>query len=248
MKNISIIIVALLLLAFSTPALHAEVTGNVYGAVVGKYLWRGQLLSDTYAIQPGGGVSIGGFTFDAWFSHQEYVEVDDVTAEERTKRGLCETDLTLTYENCLPWSESIFFNLGLITYILHTVDEPDNDSEEFFLGLSADMEMEPYLTLYYDDVLAKGAYLEAGASTSLSVNDWLGASVGLCAGYNFGQYEYESSLTVLGFVAGIDFTAGRFTVTPAVIGQVPLDSQYEDFVCGSLTVNYDFTIGEPAEE
>lgn len=246
MKRISLSVAAMCLSTFLAAPSVAETSGSVYSAVVGKYLWRGQNLSDTWAVQPGASVSRGPLTFDAWFSHQEYVEVDLVTADERTRRGLAETDLTLTFESALPWSEKALFHCGMIAYLLHTVDEPDNDSEEFFAGMSADVDFSPYLTLYYDGVLADGAYLEAGAEKAYSLNDRIGLSFGLSAGYNFGQYDYESSLTVLGFVAGIDIAIGPVTVTPAVLGQIPLDAQYDDYVFGSIFINHDFAIGGDA--
>jgi hypothetical protein len=221
---------------------RAEVTGSIYCAMFGKYLWRGQLLSDTYAVQPGASLTYRSFTFDAWFSHQQYTELDEVTSQERTHRGLCEKDFTFTYESSLPWSEALAFKGGLITYILRTQNKAQEDSEEFFAGLSADAALAPYLTLYYDGALAKGAYLEAGAAKTLSLNNRLGVSLRLNAGYNFGQYEYKPSLTAVALCAGVDFTVGRFTITPGIIGQLPLDAQYEALACGSISINYDFTL------
>lgn len=248
MKKASVPALFLILIASLTSNAAAEVSAGVYGAVVDKYLWRGQLLSSSFAAQPGASVSYGGFTFDAWFSHQEYVEIDAVMEEETSKRGLYETDLTLTYEHSVPGAERVLLSLGLITYLYNQIDAPDNDSEEFFVGLSADVALSPSLTFYYDDVLAKGAYLEAGTAKALSFNDWLGASLGLSAGYNFGQYEYESSFTVIGLRAGIDFGCKGFTITPAVFGQLPLDDQYEAHACGSITIAYDFTLGGAGAE
>lgn len=220
----------------------AEITGSATVTTVGQYLWRGMLLYDGVSMQPALTVGLNKFEISYWGSFDGMVE-----GEYKME----ESDLTVSFEDSLPFAEMVLLNAGFITYIYHYPDPGQGTSVEVFAGLSLDTLLEPYLTFYYDTMLGDGGYLELGISHSMELGP-LEAGGSLTAGYNFGQYGYDPcfSAVTLNISATYDIAGSGIKITPAFIGQLALNDQleYESTATWSVAVNYDFTIGGGEEK
>ncbi len=224
-------VLALLLsvLAVSVPAFSDGFSGSVYTAGVTKYLWRGQVLSDGFAVQPGITLNAGKVSFVYWASVHEY----------SSDMQLNESDYTISFSDAVPYADFLSITAGFTAYNFPYGAVGQRTSVEVFAGISSSVPSAPYLKYFYDTMLGNGGYLEGGISHSVPVGDFKLTGSAVC-GYNFGQWM-DPSLTVAGFTLSAAYSIAGFTFTPSAFYQIALDAQYENLFFASLAVNYDFS-------
>ncbi len=230
-KVLAVVLTAVMAMSGFSALSAAALSGSVYTAGVTKYLWRGQVLSDGFAIQPGLSLTAGGFSFGYWGSYHAFG--GDMQYNE--------SDYTVTYTQAVPYADFLSVKAGYTAYTFPYLSPAYNNSVEIIAGISSSVPSLPYLTFYYDAVQGKGGYLEGGVSHSLTFGDF-GLSGALTAGYNYGQWLYEPSFTVLGVTLAGSYTIAGFVVSPSVFFQAALDDQYENAVTGSLSLTYNFSL------
>ena len=212
----------------SITPLISGISGSLYGALDGRYLWRGQVLSDTPVMQPGLSVGLNKFTLDWWGSYTFG------TGE------LTESDYRVSFTDAIPFIPLISASSG---FWIYTHPSAIYTSNELFGTLNADVPGRPYLSFYYDPVSGKGGYAELGASQELSLLG-VGVNGALNAGYNFGEDGCSRSFTAIAATLGLSYTVAGIKINPSFNGQYSLDKQYKSLGTWSLNISYGFGIDE----
>lgn len=216
---------------------HAEITPTVGFSLdyFGKYVWRGQDVTDEPVLQPSTTIGLGNLSLGIWGN----LETTNVNNE---KNAFTEVDYTLDYSDAVPGVEGLGYSVGLIAY-----DFPEAGSQtyEAYFGLSADTLLSPSVTVYYDYDDVDSFYVSAGVGHSLpdilgpdsGVSADLSASLGWGAKkYNNGYWGVNSSaLNDLTLGAAFPFAAGPVTVTPSLNYIILTDSDIK----GSNAFNAD---------
>jgi hypothetical protein len=155
-------------------------------------------------------------------------------------------------------------DFGLLTSDANTV--------EIYGKLGLDVPLSPELSIYYDVDKIKGAYFEAGVSHSLAASEKVSIDLGAIAGFSAGQgvpddpLSDESSnfegdgFTHLDLSAGVPFTAGAVSITPALHFVIngdertkitsPSDLDKDTKLWGGVTLSWSKALGpepEPTE-
>ena len=130
-----------------------EITADYFG----KYIWRGQNLSDDPVFQPGLSASYKGFTIAAWGS-LETTSINDNSGE------FTEWDYSLDYSGDFPGLKGVGYSVGLINYHFPSVV---GDTTEFYWGLNFGLPLSPSITVYHDIDEVKGTYASFGLSHSI---------------------------------------------------------------------------------
>ena len=145
----------------------------------GKYVWRGQNLSDDPVFQPGVSVGYGNFTAGVWGNM-------DLTNINGNSGDFSEMDYSIDYSDAVPGLKGVGYSVGIIYYDFPGTDVPD--TTEFYWGLNFDLPLSPAITVYHDLEEAKGTYVSLGVghsieklfefSPSLPVGMEIGANLG----------------------------------------------------------------------
>lgn len=244
MKKLNVILAAMILAAtiVATPALAAiEVGGSVYVGYFDKYLWRGFDLSGSQPVVQGGvNLSTNGFTLSYWTNVQASSdEGAGLTAGEAS-----ETDITLDYTYA---NDNFSVSVGNIYYLL---DEPYNNTNELYLGLTLKTILSPTVKLYYDwdEAEENGLFYTASVSHSFAPADKVSLAVGALVSYNdecdfsvgnysdWHNYELSTSLTYA--------VTDQISITPSFVFSSPISDEAKDAidseVLGGLTVTMTF--------
>jgi hypothetical protein len=205
-----------------TDTLEASITLTLNS----KYIWRGQNVVDGPVVQPESSLSYRGLTGTVWANYdtdegQEWTEVD-YTLD-------CTTSLASSSLE-LEWiSLSVGYTYYTFPPLRHHVEAGEHrDSHEVYVGSSLETLLSPYVAIYYDFDQGDGFYYELGAEQGFPLG---GAelSVGGSAGYNAGQWGYDSSFGagVLSMRLDVPLTEG---LSWSAVGTVSLalDDQYDD--------------------
>lgn len=228
MKKLSELLVLGAFLAVAAPAAMAQVSVSssiFYGS---PYVWRGEVLSSGFVVQPAVEASYGGFSL-GFFGN-----LDPNGGSKGQTYAFNEADLTAAYGTSFSGVD-IGVGYTFYTFPGYAADELElSPTQEFFgsIGL-ADVPLTPSLLVAYDFDAFSGLYAEAGVghtvnSGSQPIN--LGASLGFDSGYVL--EDGESAITHLGFTADTDFEAGSITISPLVGIQVHLDDTYRSANAG----------------
>jgi hypothetical protein len=134
------------------PTLSAEVTADY----VGKYIWRGQNLTDGPVVQPGVSVTVDKLTLGIWGN----LETTNVNTESGE---FTEFDFYLDYSGDVGFIEGLSYSLGLINYQFPSA----GDTTEFYGGLALDVPLSPSVTVYQDVDAVDGTYLSLGLGHSI---------------------------------------------------------------------------------
>lgn len=221
MKTVSKFIISVLFplsLANAQEAAEAVVTGNVAGAFMSNYVWRGQKLSPESVIHPTVGLSYSGFSANLW-------TCNDLKLSETT-----ETDLTLSYAVAL---NKATFDFGYINYAF----DGFKDTQEFYAGAALDVFLKPSLKFYYDFDEGNGGYLSAAVGRTITLSQKVSLALSALASANFDN-------SILGRDAAGDKFTGLYTSQVTATLTVPL-LKYVSLV-PSLT--YSFPLGEDAKD
>jgi hypothetical protein len=232
-KFISFFILLILTLSI-IPGLLAGISAGTYAAGVGRYLWRGQLLDDSYCIQPGVSLGFNKFTFDWWGSY-------GINLKELT-----ESDYRVSFSDTVPFVPLLSLSSGFWIYTYPFRSAVKNNSQEIFGALNLNVPSQPNISFYYDPVLGRGGYAELGFSHEIEINGF-GVNAAGNAGYNFGQRGFSPSLTAVTGTLGLSYSFAGFKITPAYIGQYALNKQYKSLSTWSINLSYEFGILEDSK-
>lgn len=225
MKNVTLSIIAVMIMALWAPALPAaETSGSASVDFLSQYVWRGQQLSDEMVIQPSVGITYGGFGANLWANY-------DTDTNEHN-----ETDLTLNFSNTV---DKLSYDAGYIYYALDGSgdDGSGNDTQEIYLTLGYDVILSPSITVYYDFDEGDGAFIVASVGHSFGLPHNLSLDLGASASYNvdnlvMGTDEdgdefsdfYNGSLSASLSIPVTD----AISVTPLIAYSFPLSNDAED--------------------
>ena len=138
----------------SGPDISAEVTADY----VGKYIWRGQNLTDGPVVQPGVSVTVDKLTLGIWGN----LETTNVNIESGE---FTEFDFYLDYSGDVGFIEGLSYSLGLINYQFPSAA----DTTEFYAGLALDVPLSPSVTVYQDVDAVDGTYVSLALGHSLEL-------------------------------------------------------------------------------
>ena len=130
-----------------------EITADYFG----KYIWRGQNLSDDSVFQLGLSASYKGLTAAIWGSLE-------TTSINNNSGEFTEWDYSLDYSGDFPGLKGVGYSVGLINYHFPSVV---GDTTEFYWGLNFDLPLSPSITVYHDIDEVKGTYASFGISHSI---------------------------------------------------------------------------------
>ena len=169
---------------------EAKVTGNGILGIFNKYIFRGyEIGRGSVVFQPSLTASYKGFSVSYWgnidtdaHGTQNYYPA---AFGKEGQKWFNETDLTLSYTYNLG---KVALTGGYIYYNLKYAEE----TEEFFLGISADVISKPTLTIYQDITSYPGTYinLSLGHSFDLSGEKGITFDVAASGSYMSGQGKY----------------------------------------------------------
>jgi len=189
MRKLNYLVVCLCVFLCGTQAAIAEdkIDFEITADYFGKYIWRGQNLSDDPVFQPGLSAGYKGFTAGVWGSLE-------MTSINNNSGEFTEWDYSLDYSGDFPGLKGIGYSVGLINYHFPSVV---GDTTEFYWGLNFDLPLSPSITVYHDIDEVKGTYASFGLSHSIDkiaefgpdtpVGMEIGASLG------FGGSAYNES-------------------------------------------------------
>ena len=192
-----------------------EITADYFG----KYIWRGQNLSDDPVFQPGLSASYKGLTAAIWGNL-------DLTNINGNSGDFSEVDYSLDYSGAIPGIEGVGYSVGVIYY-----DFPGTmvkDTTEVYWGLNFDLPLSPSITVYHDVDEAEGSYVSlafghsiekiAELGPDLPVGMEIGASLGWGSG-SYNKYYWgtdQSKLNDLAFSVSFPIEIAGWTVAPSL--------------------------------
>jgi len=200
--------------AFAGEQLSFDFTADYYS----KYIWRGQNLDDDPAFQTGISTAIDGLTVGIWGSLE-------LTNYSDNAGDFTEVDYYVDYSG-ETGIEGLGYSVGLIYY-----DFPSTelyDTVEVYWGFSADLALNPSVTVYHDVDEAEGTYISFGLSHSIeefaeiSPGLFMGCELGASLGWGSGSYDKyywgpdSSELNDLAFSASFPMEIGDWTVSPSI--------------------------------
>lgn len=221
MKLQKLVMFGILLLVGSTTTVFAgdEVEVEFTVDYFGKYVWRGQNLSDDPVFQPGMSLGYGGLTFGIWGN----LETTDIN---RNSGEFTEVDQYLDYSADVPGLEGLGFSLGLIYYDFPGTLYPR--TAEVYWGLSLDAPLSPSVTFNHDIDEADGLYVSVGLGHSMEKILELGpeapVAMELSANYGWADRSYnqyywglnDSGANDLTLSASFPFEVAGWTVNPSI--------------------------------
>ena len=159
MRKLGCLIVCLCVFLCGMPAAIAEdkIDFEITADYFGKYIWRGQNLSDDPVFQPGLSASYKGLTAGVWGNLE-------TTSINNNSGKFTEWDYSLDYSGDFPGLKGIGYSVGLINYHFPSVV---GDTTEFYWGLNFDLPLSPSVTVYHDIDEVKGTYASFGLSYSI---------------------------------------------------------------------------------
>ncbi len=168
-------------------------------AMLGRYAWRGILLTDGPVLQQSLTVEKNGFSVNVWGN----MDLDTVNGNANQYNEL---DITLAYGQ-------EFGIVGLSAGVIHYTfpNTAFADTTELFASVALDVPLSPTVTGYYDVDAVQGAYvvLDIGHSVDLgNLAENVSCSLEAGAGVGWGSTSYNRSYFGLGRDAIIDFHAG----------------------------------------
>ncbi len=177
------VVCALLCLGLAAPVLAEDKGPAAELAVLSasQYIWRGQELSrDSLVIQPGATVGYKGFSANLWSN----LDTDPYTSvpDEELGSMLNETDITLAYARDLG---PVGVEGGYIYYGLEGLE----DTQEVYLGVTANTLLSPNLKVYRDVGHYASWYFLLGVSHSFSFSDAVSLKLSGSASYLLSESE-----------------------------------------------------------
>lgn len=210
------------LLLFASVALAQEEDDLSFGITsdfFGKYIWRGQNLSDDPVYQLGGSMTWGKFTLGIWGNM-------DLTSYNDNSGRFSEVDYSLDFSDDLPGIEGVGYSVGVIYYDFPGTAVPD--TTEVYWGLGFDVPLSPTVTVYHDVDEAQGTYVNVGLSHSIEKIGQLaedipvGMDIGMGIGWASSSYNNyywgvdKSKMQDLSISVAFPFEAVGWSFTPSL--------------------------------
>ena len=212
-------------------------------AVVSKYIWRGQRLTNDWSLQPAMTVGYGGFAFNAWGT-MDLAAVNPGTAFADLQGRFSEIDYTFSYDHSL---ENVSVGGGVIFY---TFPDRFNTTTEIYGTVGFDsVPLAPSATVYVDvdETTAgggtAGVYILFGAGHSFETGSDIFTGLDLSGtfalatdgftnfyyGSTVGGGPHDASFTVSAPITINDnWSAGAFVTYSGLIGEDIRESQFQD--------------------
>lgn len=133
-------------------AISFDISADYYG----KYIWRGQNLSDDPVFQPGVSIGWKGFTA-GWWGSMDTSKINGNSGE------FTEHDYSLDYSGDVPFVEGVGYSVGVINYYFPSLE----DTTEVYWGFGFDLPLSPSVTVYHDVDDIKGTYASFGIGHSI---------------------------------------------------------------------------------
>ncbi len=219
-------------------------------AVVSKYIWRGQRLTNDWSLQPSMTLGIGGLAFNAWgTADMTAVNPGDaltILPGSGLKGKFSEVDYTVSYDHSFS---NISVGTGMIFYTFPERGASLATTTEIYGSVSVDnAPLAPSFTLYVDvdETIAgdgaAGVYFNVAAGHSFAFNHDvftgldMGASIAFANGHftNFyygvaGGGAHDASFTLNVPMAFNDnWSAGAFLTYSGLLGEGIRGAQYGD--------------------
>ncbi len=221
MKKLRCLIIGLSVLFLGNSVVFAEneVGFELTSDYFGKYIWRGQNLSDDPVFQPGLSISYGNLTAGIWGNM-------DLTNINGNSGDFSEMDYSLDYSSTFPGIEGVGYSVGVIYY-----DFPGTttkDTTEVYWGLNFDLPLSPSITVYHDVDEAEGSYVSLAFGHSieriaeLGPDIPVGMEIGTSLGWGSGSYNKyywgtdQSKLQDLTLSVSFPMEIGGWTVAPSL--------------------------------
>jgi hypothetical protein len=240
-------------LASATPG-RAQTTVGADLGLFSSYVWRGLSLTnkpvaqpDVYVTIPAGNASI---TAGGWanFDLGKYDNASDISESGGTS--------AFNFAEFDPWLEAAIpvgkatVTPGITAYIYPNSAglTSDFNTVEVYLKTALDAPLSPKLNVYYDVDKVKGLYAEGSISHSLAASENVSINLGALVGVNAGQGAStnpdetanfaDDGFTHFDLSAGIPFTTGVLSFTPALHLIIPIDD-------ATKITKFDATTGLP---
>ncbi len=190
LRSVKLLWVVLSLLVIATAAnAMEEVSVDATLDYVGKFIWRGKVVTDDPALQPGVTVGMDKLTMGVWGSV-------DMTSVNEDRNEFQRVHYNLDYTDALPCVEGVSYSVGGMLYQLPTTHGTDNATSEIYAGLGFDTILNPTATLYYDFDDVHGYYASLGISHSLDISELglledMANSLDLAASVGYGDRDYN---------------------------------------------------------
>ena len=226
MKKLISLIAVVVVLATSTVALADGLGVDVSADFYSKYVWRGMLLNDDYAFQPGVSTTLGSdfgdFTFGVWGSM-------DMTEFSGQQGQFTEVDYYIDYTVAL--TDTISGSFGYIYYDFPETEDKYaglGNTSEVYLGVSFDTILSPSVTWYMDVDNYDGASYVAMSvghtfEEAFALTDDMPVDIELGAGLGYGNSQFnegyfgvsDGGMTDTSFSIALPFEVGSMSVTPS---------------------------------
>jgi len=179
----------------------------------GKYVWRGQNVTDEPVFQPWVTLGYGGLTAELWGN----LDLTNINGDEGDFNE---------YNWALDYSGDLEGGIGYSVGVIHYYFPSDGDTTEIYAGLSLDALLSPSLTVYYDVDDVEGFYIFAGAEHGIEkiaeLTPEIPIGMELTAGIGWGDKDYteaywdvdSSKLQDLTFGMSFPMEIAGWTVSP----------------------------------
>jgi hypothetical protein len=263
------------LVATAVPA-AAQTVGADLG-LFSSYVWRGLSLTnkpvaqpDLYVTFPAGPASI---TFGGWANIDlgKYDDPDDDFSESGGESAFNFAEFDPWAEVSFPAGPKATLTAGATAYIYPNDAgfTSDANTVEIYAKAAFDVPLSPKVAVWYDVDKIKGAYFEGSISHTLPASEKVSVVLGALAGFSAGQgvpddpdsdesFNFsDNGFTHLDISAGVPFSAGALSFTPAlhlvINGDdfVKLTSPTTDSdakLWGGVTISWSKSYGAAAEE
>ncbi|MFI4913377.1 MAG: hypothetical protein ACIAQZ_17095 [Sedimentisphaeraceae bacterium JB056] len=212
LKKMMVVVVAMIVsFAGMGQAFEADIAGDISVDYNGKYIWRGQLLSDDPVLQPGIGFGIGNLYLNIW-GNMGTTEYSGNSGEFN------EVDYTIDYSDAI--TDVLGYSIGAIRY-----DFPNTGFDattEIYAGLSLDTVLSPSVTVYYDIDEADGVYVSFGVGHSIDLSDTMALDISAALGWGDEDYNTfywgvaDDAANDLSVSVALPIAMGDWTLTPSV--------------------------------
>jgi hypothetical protein len=207
-----------------------------------SYVWRGLTQTNKPVAQPAAYLSIPVGNASVTVGAQSNIDLgkyDDESDDISESGG----SSSFNFAEVEPYAEVSFplgkatLTGGVIGYVYPNSDAAPNqfglktsssNTVEIYGKLGIDASLSPELSIYYDVDKVQGAYFEGSLSYTLASTEKLSVNLGAAAGFNAGRgvpddptsdqsSNYaDDGFTHLDLSAGVPFTAGAVSITPAL--------------------------------
>ena len=193
------------------------VTGGITADFMSHYVWRGFLLTDSFAFQPTAWAKFGDVTFSSWSS---WSDVDGGPAMEH--------DFTIDYTKAVH--PKVNLSVGYINYFFPAVDA-GRHSDELYVVSAFVAPLNPTVKAYFDVHEGKGTYLNFGVSHPIPLGSKVTATPSFAIGYNMKQWIEDNTWNDANF--GLKLTIpvhAKVTLAPGIYYSKGLTENYDDLI------------------